>query len=383
MNDTSDLIAMFRQRAGRLLPIILMVLFLLGGVVVGVLLILPNWHSYDDLNNQQLTVEAAVQTASQPAEDMSGLLESRIATANAHRNEVAGVFLSSEQVDEILNRLFAYAEESDVEIVDMQSQTPTAEPDSDVYEVSTYQLQVIGPVDYLVNFATRIQEAAAPSVAITNFKIEQQPNTNYHTLTIALQLYASTYSNGDALASLPARATPTRIPLTPTPTIPPQITPTATPSLVSTIPPTEVNAAGDGIYNEDDPALVLVAGTWERITSSKAYAGGYYYSGDENAELLFVFKGTSVGVQYVAFRNFSIFEIYVDDVLWGTVDGYAPESVFGPVVKIENLADGVHSLRIRNTTQQNPASQGYVVAVDAVRVPAQNTEGLATPTPTP
>ncbi|KAB2861318.1 MAG: hypothetical protein F9K46_08635 [Anaerolineae bacterium] len=371
---------------------ILAVLFLLGTILVGILMILPAVKDYDDLSAQQSTIEEAVELASLPASDMSAALESRLATSNARLREVSGVFLSSEQVDEILNRLFAYAEESGVEIVDLQSQSPTAEAEVDIYEVNTYQLRVIGPVDYLVNFTTRIQEAAAPSVVISNFSIAQEPDTTYQSLTIELQLFASAHSNGEVLASLPARATPTRIPATFTPTVtptptatvtatptvtptmPPLITPTqppsATPTSDATLTPTPINAAGEGIYNEDNPAIMLAGGEWERITSSKAYEGSYYYSADENAEIQFVFTGTSVAIQYVAFRNFGIFEVYLDDVLLGETDAYAPESVFEQIVSIEGLSDGVHVLKIRNTSRSNAASQGNVIAIDAIRVPA-------------
>ncbi len=398
MTAISNLSAMIKGRGGKYAPIILAVLFLLGAILVGVVMILPAWNDYDDLNSQQSTLDAVAQRASQPAEDMSVILESRVSTANARLNEVSGVFLSGEQVDQILNRLFAYAEESGVEIVDLQSQAPTAEAETDIYEVNAYQLQVIGPVDYLVNFTTRIQEAAAPSVVIGNFSIDQEPNAPYQTLTIALQLFTSSRSNGEVLASLPARPSPTRIPATFTPTItltptatitptatvtatlPPLITPTlpptATPTLESTATPeasstpTILNAAGEGIYNEDHPAIVLVAGTWEAIKSSKAYEGGYYYTADENAELEFLFAGTSVSIQYVAFRNFGIFEVYLDGALLGETDAYAPESVFGQVVSVEGLPDGVHTLTIRNTGRHNEASQGYVIAIDAIRVTA-------------
>ncbi|GIK63793.1 MAG: hypothetical protein BroJett018_15870 [Chloroflexota bacterium] len=375
---------------------ILAVLFLLGTILVGALMILPAVNDYDDLSAQQSTIEKAVELASLPASDMSAALESRLVTSNARLREVSGVFLSSEQVDEILNRLFAYAEESGVEIVDLQSQTPTAEAEADIYEVNTYQLRVIGPVDYLVNFTTRIQEAAAPSVVISNFSIAQEPDTTYQTLTIVLQLFASAHSNGEVLASLPVRATPTRIPATftptatptptatVTPTMPPLITPTlppsATPTSDSTSTPTPINAAGEGIYNEDNPAIILAGGEWERITSSKAYEGSYYYSADENAEIQFVFAGTSVAIQYVAFRNFGIFAVYLDDVLLGETDAYAPESMFEQIVSVEDLPDGVHLLKIRNTSRRNAASQGNVIAIDAIRVPA-NIAPTATPAP--
>lgn len=385
-----------REQGGRFAPMILAVLFLLGTILVGALMILPAVNDYDDLSAQQSTIEKAVELSSLPASDMSAALESRLVTSNARLREVSGVFLSSEQVDEILNRLFAYAEESGVEIVDLQSQTPTAEAEADIYEVNTYQLRVIGPVDYLVNFTTRIQEAAAPSVVISNFSIAQEPDTTYQTLTIVLQLFASAHSNGEVLASLPVRATPTRIPATftptatptptatVTPTMPPLITPTlppsATPTSDSTSTPTPINAAGEGIYNEDNPAIILAGGEWERITSSKAYEGSYYYSADENAEIQFVFAGTSVAIQYVAFRNFGIFAVYLDDVLLGETDAYAPESMFEQIVSVEDLPDGVHLLKIRNTSRRNAASQGNVIAIDAIRVPA-NIAPTATPAP--
>jgi hypothetical protein len=133
-------------------------------------------------------------------------------------------------------------------------------------------------------------------------------------------------------------------------------------------PTPDVPVVGLGTYDDDNPALRYVVGTWESIVSQKGYGGSYHYSADANAEMQFTFVGTDIAVQYVAFKNFGIFEVYVDGELLGEVDGYAPEGEFGKIVRVTSLTYNVHTLIVRNTGRHNPASEGTVLAIDAIHV---------------
>jgi hypothetical protein len=82
----------------------------------------------------------------------------------------------------------------------------------------------------------------------------------------------------------------------------------------------------------------------------------------------FSFAGTDAAIQYVAFKNFGIFEVLVDGALWSEIDSYASEGTFGQVVSISGLARGIHTIIIRNTGRHDPDSQGRIVAVDAIQV---------------
>jgi hypothetical protein len=139
-----------------------------------------------------------------------------------------------------------------------------------------------------------------------------------------------------------------------------------------------VPVVGLGAYDDSNPALRYVAGAWESIASQKGFGGSYHYSADANAEMQFTFIGTDVAVQYVAFKNFGIFEVYVDGNLLGEVDSYALDGEFGKVVRVTGLAYTVHTITVRNTGRRNPASEGALLAVDAIHVLEPT---LLTPTP--
>lgn len=137
---------------------------------------------------------------------------------------------------------------------------------------------------------------------------------------------------------------------------------------------------GSDIYDDTNSVIHYTRGQWETISSQRGYAGGYHYSADADAQLEFSFVSTDVAVQFVAFRNFGIFEIYVDDQLMEEVDSYAVNGVLGQLVTISGLDMRLHTLTVRNTGRQNDASSDTVIAIDAIHVlePA-----LVETTPTP
>ncbi|NJL94843.1 MAG: hypothetical protein HC915_14570 [Anaerolineae bacterium] len=168
----------------------------------------------------------------------------------------------------------------------------------------------------------------------------------------------------------PTQATPT--PVTPvllSTATPLPVTPTL--AFTATPSPTPMTGvvAGPGTYDDNSTALIQVQGTWEPIESANGYGGRYLYSADPNAELSVQFLGSGVAVQYVGYRNFGIFELLIDGVLYQEVDAYAAGGTFGLSVFIQGLSRSVvHTLTIRNTGRANPASTGAVLAVDAITV---------------
>ena len=85
------------------------------------------------------------------------------------------------------------------------------------------------------------------------------------------------------------------------------------------------------------------------------------------AALTFAFEGTAVRLHYLMFWNFGIFDVFVDDQLVATIDGYSAASELG-TSQIFELAPGPHTLRIQNTGRANEAAQGVILGVDAVDV---------------
>jgi tetratricopeptide (TPR) repeat protein len=141
-------------------------------------------------------------------------------------DEAASIFLSEAEAAEVLNRLYQYADESDVEIVSLQERgageveaegTGAGEEKQekkDTYDVRVFRLQVEGTPSDLIAFVSRIEEAAYKGFVITNVNIaegEERP-----ILTMDITLYTSPYSPGAAVQATPV--------ITPVPT-PANLTP--------------------------------------------------------------------------------------------------------------------------------------------------------------
>lgn len=149
-----------------------------------------------------------------------------MAEAQAALDEAASIFLSEAEAAEVLNRLYQYADESDVEIVSLQERgageveaegTGAGEEKQekkDTYDVRVFRLQVEGTPSDLIAFVSRIEEAAYKGFVITNVNIaegEERP-----ILTMDITLYTSPYSPGAAVQATPV--------ITPVPT-PANLTP--------------------------------------------------------------------------------------------------------------------------------------------------------------
>jgi len=118
-------------------------------------------------------------------------------------------------------------------------------------------------------------------------------------------------------------------------------------------------------FESDHPALDYVSGEWIDMWSWSAGQNEYRYSVDPAAAVRLDFAGAGVRVCYVAFWNGGTWEVVVDGQIAGTVDSYAPEAHF-TCTDTFPVAAGPHTLLVRNTAIRNPASQGTMLALDAV-----------------
>jgi hypothetical protein len=142
-----------------------------------------------------------------------------------------------------------------------------------------------------------------------------------------LQKWGSTYVNvlasliGGSAQSTSPTATPTRISLpSPTPTL---VIPTNTPSLpaptlAATIVPTSVSGMAK-TYDDKNSALVYSSG-WQTVATTKASNGSYRETTQNGATVTFPFSGQSFSLIYKGGVTFSKFDLYVDNVLVGTLD---------------------------------------------------------------
>ncbi|HVO69309.1 MAG TPA: hypothetical protein VMT24_04640 [Aggregatilineaceae bacterium] len=364
-----------RVRMVAILPMALIVLLVLGNVALGIALILPQWRTHSDLAAQIDLRQEALDAARKSQEGNVEVVQLQLKRAQSELAKAALPFLSSAEADRILSNLYGYASSMGVEVTDLQLQPPPEADTGDTYDMRTFRLQIEGGIPQIVGFMTLFQEASVPGVMLDNLTLTKGESGG--TLTMDMLLYTSPYAPGNVLDSLPEAIRPAPMPTPqPTPTLlPPTATATTAPSPTplppTPLPPTPTVSgpvAGLGTFDDTNQALRYVAGSWETIDSYGGFGGGYHYSQDTNAEMQFVFVGTDIALQYVAFKNFGIFEIYVDGILWGEVDAYAPEGTFGQVIDISGLPHKVHTLTLRNTTRRNPSSEGNIVAIDAIHV---------------
>src|SRR5688572_14908437 len=143
-----------------------------------------------------------------------------------------------------------------------------------------------------------------------------------------MQKWGNTYLN--VLSSLIGGSTPPPAP-TATRVTPPTATatllfpsPTAvlpSPTVVNTaIPATPTAAPISGTTSDDAHAAFVYSSGWQTVTTSKAYNSSYRETIQDGATITFPFTGQSFSLIYKGGITFSKFDIYVDEVLVGTLD---------------------------------------------------------------
>jgi hypothetical protein len=144
-------------------------------------------------------------------------------------------------------------------------------------------------------------------------------------------------------------------------------------------------------YETADPAFHYVVGRWLPFQTAWASQGGYSYSADPKAQAILTFTGAGLRVRYVAYTLYGIFQIRIDGHVVAEIDSYSPRAAF-LVTDIFGLAQGQHAVEIANTGRKNPASAGYMLALDNVEIyrglpstlsPTGTPTQMATPTLTP
>ncbi len=379
MTDFSDERPSLRQRLPMLIPLALIAVIALGNVVFGLLLIWPAWQDNTQLQTLVAGQELALTATVQAIEGAADVLQRQVDNAEDRLVEAAGIFLSAAQADNMLDLLYRYAQNAAVEILKLQLEPADDTAHSDAFNARTFQVEVNGEPRHLLNFIVQIKEAGVPSVVLSEVSISREEDQTR--LRTKLTLYTSPYASGSVLDGLtqqrlitPTAPSPTPFRIEPTATPLPTLTPTPivlaspTPTVIIPSPTPQMSVMGPGTYNDDSPLLQYTQGNWIQIVSVQGTDASYRYCADPGAEVTFAFEGTAARVQYVSFRNFGIFEVYVDGVFWTAVDSYAQTGTFGREVAITGLPYGLHVVTVRNTGRHNPASEGTVIALDAVHI---------------
>ncbi len=241
-NRLGDLLGGLRERIpsdvnlSLVLPVVVMVVALLGDIVFARATILPHWQARNELAAKLIEVEQQLLEAQQAQQKGPDDLQAELQAAQAELEKTARRFFSESQAAEILDGLYRYADESNVEIVNLQSQSAPAEESAGeeqpaeeegsaegseaeqtqdqkkaLYDVKTFRLEVTGSVPNLIGFLSRIKEASLKTFKISNVNIVEGEEFQ-HVLTMDVTLYTSPYSAG-AAGEIPSDVLPTVTPM--------------------------------------------------------------------------------------------------------------------------------------------------------------------------
>jgi len=199
------------ERLYTLLAVFAIILIAFGCLLFTQFAILPQLQARSQLRAQLASAQQKLVESRKAQEKTPDNLKQQLAAAQAALNESAQVFLSDSQAADALNRLYQYAGESGVKIVNMQAQSNPAKG-SNAYDIRTFRLQVEGLSVNLIRFVAQINEAALPGYVISNVNIAEGQTTSVLTMDVAL--YTSPYAS--AAGPSPA-VTPTVQFITPTP----------------------------------------------------------------------------------------------------------------------------------------------------------------------
>lgn len=190
------------KRLYSLLAVVIIIAAVLGDVLFTIFSILPQWRIRSELTFQLAAAEQQRLDAERTQGEGPDKLREQLEAAQAELDEAASLFFSESQAAEVLNNLYQYAEESDVEILNLQNLQGQSGPEEGeeekkgIYDVRAFQLQVAGAVPNLIAFMSRIKEATFKSFTISNVNIVE--GEELHTLTMDITLYTSPYSSGAA-----------------------------------------------------------------------------------------------------------------------------------------------------------------------------------------
>lgn len=146
----------------------------------------------------------------------------------------------------------------------------------------------------------------------------------------------------------------------------------------------DVAPVEDGIYQNDDPAIVY-NGTWTAYATASANGGSIHYTNETGATAQLVFTGgNAVRIGYTKDKALGSFDIYLDGQFQITIDCYKPTSQWQTYYQIAPIAsDQTHVIEIRHNGQKNPNATGTWIFLDWIEVVAGWTPPPSTPVPSP
>lgn len=182
-----------RERLWHLVAGTVTIVALLGDIILFFFFVIPQSRRLETLRTQVVEAQRALGDLERTQEITPADARAMIAAAQVALLEEATLFLSETEAAEMVNRLYGYAEVSDVEVVSIQSRS-VSQPPRDFYGVEAFRLQVAGPVRELLAFVGRLDAGTPGSVLLRDIDIAWGGNASL--LTLDLLLYTSPYASG-------------------------------------------------------------------------------------------------------------------------------------------------------------------------------------------
>ena len=133
------------------------------------------------------------------------------------------------------------------------------------------------------------------------------------------------------------------------------------------------------VRHEDTAAELTWQKAWTTQTSPVRSGGGWTYTRNAGTGACVNFTGTRIAVVSVG-NSYGIARVILDGAPAGEIDYYAATAVHMRTVWTSpQLSDGPHQLRLEYTNTKNPASSGYLIAIDALDVTGQLGAGYGGP----
>jgi hypothetical protein len=134
--------------------------------------------------------------------------------------------------------------------------------------------------------------------------------------------------------------------------------------LTSEPPTPKIQSALETTYDDKDSAFIYSAG-WKNVSQRQAYNRSYKLTSENDAFVTFAFTGQSFSILYKGGSDFRNMNVYVDDVLVGTINEKTHRSSFQQRWDyVGQLALGNHILKlvfVRTNTSDN--TNGSIDAV--------------------
>ena len=200
MIEFDDLTSTLRHRLPQVLGLGMLALVVTGELVFMLLQVLPAVRTHNQLSSQLVEARQALSPPTGEAE-IEALLQAKLAKMQEALGEQARAFLADSEVPVVLNHLYRYAEESGVQITQIEAARAAA-PDTSKeagHAVQSFQVEVSGRTSQLIDFVTRLREASLPTVVVDHLVIKQgKAAEGASTLTMDLLVYTSPYATGEA-----------------------------------------------------------------------------------------------------------------------------------------------------------------------------------------